>query len=114
MKNLRALFAIFVVFAVIYVCYKVVPVYFTYYQFQDVVEDEARMQSYTPKSENDMRDTVYHKAQQMELPLTSPEQIIVQRNGATVTISTEYTVHVDIPIHPFDLNFKVATKNKAI
>jgi hypothetical protein len=114
MKNLKGLLAIFVVVAVFYVGYKVVPVYFSYYQFQDAIEEEARIQSYTGKSESDMRETVWKKAQQLELPLNSMEQIKVERNGSSVAIGTEYTVHIDLPVHPFELKFQPNSKNKGI
>ncbi|HWR16953.1 MAG TPA: DUF4845 domain-containing protein [Terriglobales bacterium] len=114
MKTIKALIALAVVVSAFYVGVKVVPVYFNYYQFQDAIEEEARIQSYTGKTESDMRETVWKKAQQLELPLTSPEQIKVERQGTAVTISTEYTVHIDIPVHPFDLTFAPTTKNKQI
>ncbi len=114
MKNLRALIAVVVVVAGIYVGIKVVPVYFDYYQFQDAIEEEARVQSYTTKSVDDLRQSVWKKAQDLELPLTSPDQIKVERNGSSLSIETEYTVHIDIPIHPFDLNFQAKASNKII
>jgi hypothetical protein len=114
MKTLKGLIALFVIVSAVYVGYKVVPVYFDYYQFQDAVEQEARIQSYTGKSEADIRDTMWKKAQQLELPLTSPEQIKVERTGTSIAISTEYTVHIDLPIHPFDLKFQPNSKNKQI
>jgi hypothetical protein len=113
MKTLKALIAIAVVVSAVYVGYLVAPVYWNYYQFQDSIEEEARIQSYTGKSENDMRDTVWKKARQLDLPLTSEDDIKVQRAGSTVSISTEYTVHIDVPFHPFDLKFQPTTQNKS-
>ena len=114
MKSLKALISLAIVVAVFYVGFKVVPVYFSYYQFQDAIEEEARIQSYTGKSEDDIRETVWKKAQQLELPIASPEALKVERTGSSVSIQTEYTVHIDIPIHPFDLNFKPNTKGQQI
>lgn len=114
MKNLRLLIAILVVAAGVYVGIKVVPVYFNFYQFQDAIAEEASVQSYTGKSESDMRESVWKKAQQLELPITSIEQIKVERTGNTVSIWTEYTVHIDLPIHPFDMKFSPNSKNKQI
>jgi hypothetical protein len=113
MKNIKGLIVVAVIASAAYVCYLVVPAYWNYYQFQDAVAEEARVNSYTPKSESDMRDTIWKKAQQLGLPLNSEEDIKVQRNGTAVAISTEYTVHIDIPIHPFDLNFQPSSQNKA-
>lgn len=113
MKTLKLLISLVVVGAAFYLGYLVAPVYWNYYQFQDAIESEARIQSYTGKSEADMRETVWKKAKQLEIPLNSADDIKVQRNGSTVAISTQYTVHIDIPVHPFDLNFAPSTQNKA-
>jgi hypothetical protein len=114
MKTLKALISLLIVVAVFFVGFKIVPVYFNYYQFQDAIEEEARIQSYTGKSENDIRETVWKRAQQLDLPIASPDDLKIERTGSSVSIETEYTVHIDIPIHPFDLNFKPNTKNKQI
>jgi len=82
-----------------------------YVKYDHIVE--ARINSYSGKREGDMRETVWKKAKQLELPLNSSEDIKVQRNGSTVAISTQYTVHIDAPFHPFDLNFTPATQNKS-
>jgi len=114
MKSLRGIAALVIVGAVFFVAAKVAPVYFNYYQFQDAIEEEARIQSYTGKTTNDIRDTVWKKAQQLELPLSSPDELKVERIGNTLWIQTEYTVHIDVPLHPFDLKFEPTTKNKPL
>jgi hypothetical protein len=114
MKSLRGIVALAIVVAVFYVGFKVVPAYFDFYQFQDAIEEEARINSYTGKSVNDIRETVWKKVQQLELPLTSPDDLKIERTGNSVSIQTEYTVHIDVPIHPFDLKFEPNTKNKQI
>ncbi len=35
----------------------------------------------------------------------------MERGPDDLAITAEYSVHVDMPIHPLDLNFKTATKN---
>lgn len=112
MKTVKLIAVVVVVGAAFYLAYLVAPVYWSYYQFQDAIESEARIQSYTGKSEADMRETVWKKAKQLEIPLNSAEEIKVQRNGSVVAIATQYTVHIDVPVHPFDLNFNPSTQNK--
>jgi uncharacterized protein involved in tolerance to divalent cations len=93
---------------------KVVPAYFSYYRFQDAIEQEARIQTYTTKTADEVRQSVWKKAQEYDLPLSSPEEIKVERTTSSIAIETEYTVHVDVPIHPFDLKFQPSTRNKQI
>jgi hypothetical protein len=114
MKSLKTIIVLLVVGVAIYVGVMVLPVYFNYYQFQDAIEEEARIQTYTGKSVTDMRESMFKKAQQLELPLTKPDDILVERAGNGVTISTEYTVHIALPLYPLDLKFQPTTKNKMI
>lgn len=114
MKTVRSLFGLFVVVAVFYVAWKIVPSYFNEYQFEDAIEQVARYSAYqNQKTEQDIRDEVWRKAKEFDIPLTS-EQIKVERNGPVITIWADYTVHVDLPIVPFDMKFHPATKGKRL
>ncbi|HUN88708.1 MAG TPA: DUF4845 domain-containing protein [Terriglobales bacterium] len=112
MKTLKLLIVFAVIIAAAYVGALVIPAYWNYYQFQDAVESEARIQTYTQKSEDDIRQTVWKKAQQLDLPVASAEAIKVERGPGGLSISTQYTVHVDVPVHPFDLNFQPSSQNR--
>ncbi len=112
MKTIRALLGVAIIVVVLFALWKLVPPYFSNYQLQDFIADEARMNTYTPKSVEDMRDTVWKKCKQLEIPATR-DQINVQRDGQSVTIWLDYTVHVDLPGYPVDLQFHSSTKNKS-
>jgi hypothetical protein len=113
MKALRSLLGFAIIAAGIYLAWMVIPPYFKAYQLEDTIEQEARLNSYTSKSEEDIKTAVFRKAQELELPIRS-EQIKVQRMGGTVSIDVEYTVHVDLPFYPLDLRFNPSSKNRAI
>ena|SRR5579864_3328802 len=113
MKTIKALFGLFVVVAMVYLGVKVLPPYFANYQFEDVVDNEAKMNSYNQKSEQEIRDGLLKKAHDLEIPLTS-DQVKVQRMGSELAISVDYSVHIDIPVYPFDLHFTPSSKNKRI
>lgn len=113
MKTIRALLGVGVLVLAIYVGWTMIPPYFNNYKLQDIIADEARMNTYTPKTEDQMRETVYQKAKDMDIPLTR-EQIAVQRAPNGVSIEVNYTVHIDYPIHPVDLIFHNSSKNKGI
>jgi hypothetical protein len=101
----------------VYVCAEIIPPYFANYEFQDTIDTEARLGTYSTKSEDAIRDTVFKRAQDLEIPVTK-EQIKVQRVGTqgtgSVTIETDYTVHVDLPGYPMDLDFHPQSKNKGM
>lgn len=113
MKTVKLLVGLLIVISIFWLCWKVVPPIWSNYQLEDVVNEEARMNTYTNKSEEDIRQTIYRKCQDLDIPVTH-EAITVQRAGNSVTISVDYTVHVEVPIHPFDMQFHAASKNKGI
>lgn len=112
MRVLRAVLGIAVIVGVIWVGVELVPPYFNNYQFQDAVTSEARINTYTQKTETEMRDYIYKKAIEYNIPVTH-DQIKVSREGQSVAISVDYTVHVELPGYPMDLQFHTASKNKS-
>jgi len=113
MNRLKALFGLFVVVAAFYTAWMLMPPYVNNYQFQDDIRNEALINSYSNKSDQDIRNALAKKAAEYGIPLTA-EQINIQRNGPELSIWADYTVHVDLPGFPLDLRFHPATKNKRI
>ena len=111
MKTIKALLGVGFVVLMVTVAFKLVPPYFNNYEFQDAIESEARLASYSTRSEQEIRDNVAKKAKEFDVPLTA-DQINVQRTGSGIDIWAKYTVHVDLPGYPLDLKFEPATKGK--
>jgi len=113
MDRLKALIGILMVVAAFYAAWMMLPPYINNYQFQDDIQNEALINSYSSKSEQDIRNTLAKKASDYGIPLKA-EQINVLRNGAELSIWADYTVHIDFPGFPVDLKFHPATKNRRI
>jgi hypothetical protein len=113
MKQLKSLLGLAVVVVAVYLLWKVMPSYYSNFEFQDYVESQARIESYSTHTEPEIAEIFAKKATDLDIPLTA-SQIHVQHRGNDLTISAEYDVHIDVPIHPFDLHFKAETKNKMI
>jgi hypothetical protein len=113
MRNIKVLIWLVVIGFSLYVGSQVMPTYYNSFQFQDEIESEARLNSYSTKPETEIQESLLKKAKELDLPIT-PEHLHVVRNGSELTIWGDYTVHVDIPIHPFDLTFTPSTRNKRI
>ncbi len=113
---MKMVFGIFVIVAAVYLGAELIPSYYGNYEFADFVKTTATMETYTTKPESDIRDIVFKKAQQMDIPL-SKDAIKVQRQGAqnigSLSISANYTVHVDLVAFPTDLHFQVSSENKS-
>ena len=115
MGTVKLILGFAVMAAVIYGSAMLIPPFFSNYQFEDAIETEARMSTYSTKPEDAIRESVLKKAQDLEIPIAR-EQIKVQRFGpqgtGSILIETQYTVHVDLPGYPLDLNFHPTTKNR--
>jgi len=111
MVRLKALLTILIVGGAVYVGSRVAPVYYTYYQFQSDLEQAAMVESYTTRSEADIQQSIATRGRDYGIPLRL-EQIRVRRAGTELSISAEYTIHLDLPIHPIDLRFTPSTKNR--
>jgi hypothetical protein len=116
MGTIRLILVFGLLGAGVYVGVQVIPPYFANYEFQDSLDTEARMGTYSVKGDEVIRDAVFKRAQELEIPVTK-DQIKVQRTGPSgngaVFIETEYSIHIDLPGYPMDLNFHPQSKNKS-
>jgi hypothetical protein len=117
MSSIKMFFGLFVIAAAVFIGVKIVPPYFENYQFQDAVKNEATLDTYTNKTENDIRTAVFRKAQDLDIPIKE-EEIHVQRQGmqgsGLIIIRVPYMVHVDLPGYPMDLHFDASTENRGV
>ncbi|MGH9516832.1 MAG: hypothetical protein ACRD3P_14265 [Terriglobales bacterium] len=117
MSTIKMFLTLFLIAGAVYVGAKIIPPFFENYQFQDAVKNEATLDTYTSKSENDIRTAIFRKAQDLDIPITQ-EQIHVQRQGAqfsgSIIIRAPYVVHVELPGYPMDLHFDASTENRGV
>jgi hypothetical protein len=117
MSSIKMVLALFLIGAAVFVGVKIIPPYFENYQFQDAVKNEATLDTYSSKTENEIRTEVFRKAQDFDIPITE-EQIHVQRTGmqgrGLIIIRAPYVVHVDLPGYPMDLHFDASTENRGV
>jgi CRISPR/Cas system-associated protein Cas5 (RAMP superfamily) len=111
MKALRAIVGIGFIVAVAYTVFLLLPPYYNNYQFQDEVTSETRLSTYSQKSEDEIRENIWRKAKEFDIPVTR-DQINVRRDGQTVAIWVDYKVRVDLPGYPLDLQFHASSQNK--
>jgi uncharacterized protein involved in tolerance to divalent cations len=108
MRGLRSILGVAVVVALIFACFKVLPVYISAYEFEDAIKEEAKLSAYSNRTEDQIHDTILKKANELELPV-DPDHIVVHHIGNDVTISVDYSVHVDLPNFPIVLKFHPET-----
>jgi hypothetical protein len=113
MAKLKGFIAIAVVAGAFYVAWNVIPPYFNNYQFQDALDDIARKNTYTTVTDDDIKKMVVTKADTEDIKLKE-DQVIVTRKGDGLGISVKYKIHVDMVVHPVDLEFTANSLNKRI
>jgi hypothetical protein len=113
MSRVKALLTVLFVILAAYAAWILLPPYINNYEFQDDIQNEALINSYSSKTELEIRSTLAKKAADYGIPVKA-EQIHVQRAGPELSIWADYTVHVELPGLPLDLSFHPATKNKRI
>jgi len=114
---MRIVFALALLVTLIFLGLKFVPVYFENYSFKDYIDDETKRASYASGASADMiRDEVFKKAKELEIPITKDEikvdKPLAQGGVGAVTINADYTVHLDLLVTTTDLHFAVGSQNK--
>jgi hypothetical protein len=104
MRSIRFWIGVAVLIGAAYGAYELIPVYMSAYEFEDAIKEEAKLAVYSNKSDDQIHDTIMKKAAEFQIPVTG-EQVKVLRNGSDLTISADYVVHIDVPVHPIDLTF---------
>jgi hypothetical protein len=114
-SKLNLLVTLIIFGSMIFAAVKVVPVYFANYQFQDAIESESRfaLTGYPQKSQNDIREDVWKKAQDLGIP-AKKEDIRVTITQGSVAIGLDYTVPIDLAVYQLTLQFHPHADNHTI
>ena len=92
---------------------KIVPVYFANYQLQDSMDTEARFAIANHKGDEDIREDIWKKVQELEIP-AKRENIKVVNEQRTVSISLDYVIPVDLRVYQFNLEFHPHADNHTL
>ena len=114
-SKLSLILTLLIVAALGFTAVKIVPVYVEAYQFQDSIEAESRfaLTGYPKKSVDDIRDDIYKKAQDLDIP-AKREDIRVSVTNGSVEIGTDYSVLIDLKVYQYTLQFHPHADNHTI
>jgi len=114
---MKAILGVVLMVAVAIVCLKLIPPYFSNYEFEDFIKNEALQSTYGTRSESEIRDSVIKHAREYDIQLTAA-QVKVSRSGnsgsGSLSIEADYSVPVSLPGYSTSLEFHPSTKNKGI
>jgi hypothetical protein len=105
--------ALAVLGAMAFAAVKVVPPYFVNWQFQDAIETEARFAIANRKTEDQVRDDVFKKMKELEIPAKRDDVRISLADGF-VNIQVNYSVPVDLQVYQFKIDFHSHADNRTI
>ena len=111
--SISAILSLLFVGALIFLAFKLLPHYINNYQLQSEIENMVRTATYSPVSEQDIRQTVMKQAREMGIVLDD-RQVVVQKAKSSVNISVQYEVPVDLLAREIVLSFNPSAGNRNI
>jgi hypothetical protein len=90
-----------------------IPPYVNNYQLQDAMNTEARFAGYNRKSEEDIREDVWKKVQELGVPAKRTDIHITNESGTT-QITVNYTVPINMIFKQYDWEFHAHGDNHSL
>ncbi|HVB88506.1 MAG TPA: hypothetical protein VNK23_17735 [Candidatus Dormibacteraeota bacterium] len=114
-SKINLFFTLLILGAMAVAAVKIAPAYIDNYQFQDAINTEAQyaLSSYPKKTNDDIRQEVWKKAEDLNIP-AKPEDIQLDTSSGTISISLDYSIPVDLYVYQFTLQFHPHADNHTI
>jgi hypothetical protein len=94
---------------------KIVPPYVNNYQLQDAMNTEAEfaLSGYPKKTDDDVRQDIMKKVQDLGIP-ADPQNLQLDLSNGNVSISLSYSVPINLYVYQFTLQFHPHSDNHTI
>jgi len=112
-SKVNTVLTLLVIGFLVFCAVKIVPAYFANYQLQDSMDTEARFAIANHKSDEEIREDIWKKAQELEIP-AKRENIKVSSEQRAVNISVDYSIPVDLRVYQFTLEFHPHADNHTL
>ena len=109
--RLKALIYFVVLIVAVFVAYRIVPVYVQDYQLKDYVAEQAKFAVVNRYTEEQIRDNVFRKIQDLDIPARR-DDVKVQNTNNGLMITVNYTVPVDFLVYKTDINFSPSSEGR--
>jgi len=87
-----------------FMAYRLIPVYVNAFDFRDAMRTQAKFAAVDQKPFGTIREELYNKGQELNLPIER-DQIQIDKGPDGTTISTTFTVPVDLSFLVKDVEF---------
>jgi len=111
--KLKTIIGLAILAAMVYLGFKIIPAYINNFELEDAMKSEARFGYVNRKTPEEVRDTVYKKIQELEIP-AGRDDIRVEMLANGMRIAVTYTVVVELPGYQLELKFKPTADNMSI
>lgn len=109
---MRSFLGLLLILVTVYVGFQLVPAYVANLRLEESIDDTAHALSRAvPPTDDEARTWVVADARALDIELR-PSQVEVRRINNEGIVWADYTVHVDFPVHPVDLHFQPASRNR--
>ena len=99
--------------SMIFVGVMIAPPYFNNYQLQDAMKTEARFAGYNRKTNEEIREDVWKKVQELGIPVKR-EDIQIVNDNSTIQITVNYSIPVDMKVTQFTMDFHAHGDNHSL
>ena len=111
--RLKVVFWTAILAALIYISIKIIPPYFSNYQLEDDLHEEALF-SLGKFNDETVRDRILRKIQVHGIEATKDNIHILQNDVRGLKISVDYTVNVDLKVYELKLHFTPTSDNQSL
>ncbi|HUU12489.1 MAG TPA: hypothetical protein VM182_02125 [Terriglobia bacterium] len=109
--RIRGMILVLLLVLLALVAYRLIPVYINAYDFEDAMRTQARFAAVDQKPYEAIREELYNKAQELNLPIER-DQIQISKGPDGTTISATFTVPVDLSFFVKDVEFNFSVKGQ--
>jgi predicted membrane protein len=111
--KINLLLTLLILGSMIFAAVMLIPPYFTKYQLQDAMNTEARFASYNRKTDEEIREDVWKKIQELGVPAKRADIHITNENNNT-QIDVNYTVPINMLFKTYDWDFHAHGDNHSL
>jgi Domain of unknown function (DUF4845) len=111
--KINLLLTLLILGSMIFAAVMLIPPYFTKYQLQDAMNTEARFASYNRKTDEEIREDVWKKVQELGVPAKRADIHITNENNNT-QIDVNYTVPINMLFKTYDWDFHAHGDNHSL
>ena len=112
--RLKTAISLLIIAAMVYAGFKIAPPYLTNFQLLDALKTEARFAAVNRRSPDEVRENVFKKIKELEIPADRSDIRIEQLSNGGLRITVNYSVTVDFRVFQYTFDFSPTADNMSL